>query len=83
MNDLFLHARWGELYAFFSQGNPPLAFQILALNTIFFVLWILRRMRDAPALRAKTANIVQGLLIGANIMIIFQRDILSLLKLYG
>jgi hypothetical protein len=75
MWELFFRARWGEFYAFFAQGEPPLAVQILALNTIFFMLWILRRMRNAPALRSNAANVVQGLLIGANALIIFQRDI--------
>jgi hypothetical protein len=83
MTELFLRARWGEFYSFFAQGNPPLAVQILALNTIFFMLWILRRMRNAPALREGTANLVQALLIGANVLIIFQRDIMYLLATYG
>jgi hypothetical protein len=81
--DLFWAARWGELYAFFSQGEPPLAVQLLAFNTIFFVLWILRRMRDAPALRSGTANVVQVLLIAANVMILFQKDIEHLLKQFS
>jgi hypothetical protein len=75
MTELFIRARWGELYDFFAQGDPPLAIQILAFNTIIFMVWILRRMRGAPALRAHTANIVQVLLVGANALILFQRDI--------
>jgi len=83
MKSLFMQAQWGEFYAFFAQGNPPLVVQILVLNTIFFMLWIVRRMRNAPALRPATANTVQVLLIGANILIIFQRDIKFLLDTYG
>lgn len=80
MFDLFFIARWGEIYTFFAQGNPPLIVQILALNTIFFALWIVRRMRDAPAIRSETANIVQALLIGANVLILFQKDIVRFLE---
>jgi len=75
VTELFFHARWGELYAFFAKGNPPLAVQLLVLNTIFFALWIMRRMRNARAMRSEAANIVQALLIGANTMILFQQDI--------
>jgi hypothetical protein len=80
MTELFFHARWGEFYAFFAQGNPPLALQILGFNTIIFVLWIMRRMRNATALRSNTANLVQALLIGANALILFQRDIVYWLE---
>jgi hypothetical protein len=80
--ELFLYARWGELYGFLSRGDPPLAVQILAFNTIFFMLWIARRMRNAPALRAQTANVVQALLVAVNVLIIFQHDIKNLLDRY-
>ena len=72
MLDLFYQARWGELHAFFAKGNPPLAAQLLVVNTIFFVVFIMRRARGARSLRAQTATTVQGLLIFANAMVLFQ-----------
>jgi hypothetical protein len=73
--DMLLQADWDELYTFFSQGSPPLAIQILLINTIFFILWIVRRMRGAPALRRGTSIAVQALLILANFAIVLQKDL--------
>jgi hypothetical protein len=75
--NLFWQANWEELYDFFAQGSPPLAIQILILNTIFFMLWIVRRMRGAPALRRNTSIIVEAILIIANALILFRRDLLG------
>ena len=73
--DQFWQADWGELYAFFAQGSPPLAIQILILNTIFFMLWIVRRMRGAAALRRETSIVIQALLVFANAAIMFQQNL--------
>jgi hypothetical protein len=72
MLDLFYQARWHELYAFFANGQPPLALQLLVVNTLFFVVFIMRRARGARSLRAQTATTVQGLLIFANTVVLFQ-----------
>jgi len=77
MLDLFREARWDELHAFFAKGNPPLLAQILALNTIVFMLFMVRRMRGARTLRAETASMVQSLLLVANMLAIFQENIIN------
>ena len=71
----FQQSDWDEVYAFFAQGSPPLAIQILIVNTIFFMLWIVRRMRGAPALRRETSIAVQAILVIANLAILFQKDL--------
>jgi hypothetical protein len=73
--DLFWQADWEELYTFFAQGSPPLVIQILIINTIFFMLWIVRRMRGAPALRRGTSITIQVLLIFANAAIMFRNSL--------
>jgi hypothetical protein len=75
MLELFQDARWDELSAFFAKGNPPLIAQILAINTIVFMLFIVRRMRGASTLRSETASLVQSLLLVANMLAIFQDNI--------
>jgi hypothetical protein len=72
MLDLFYEVRWHEIYAFFAEGEPPLALQLLVVNTIFFMVFIQRRMRGARSLRSETAMVVQGLLLFANAAILFQ-----------
>jgi hypothetical protein len=68
-------ARWDELYAFFMKGTPPLIAQLMALNTVIFMLFMVRRMRGKPTLRAETASLVQSLLLFANMLAIFQDNI--------
>jgi hypothetical protein len=72
MLDMFYQARWGELYAFLAEGNPPLIVQLMVVNTIFFVVFIMRRRRGARSMRAQTASTIQGLLIFANTIVLFQ-----------
>ncbi|MGQ0485691.1 MAG: hypothetical protein ACT4SY_10105 [Hyphomicrobiales bacterium] len=72
MLDLFYQARWGELYAFFAEGEPPLALELLIVNTMFFVVFIMRRARGARTVRSETAVAMQGFLIFANTVVLFQ-----------
>ncbi|HLA01510.1 MAG TPA: hypothetical protein VJ019_01995 [Aestuariivirga sp.] len=80
MLDLFKEAQWDELFAFFAKGNPPLMAQLLALNTIVFMIFMVRRMRGARTLNAETASMVQSMLLVANMLAIFQDNILNSLE---
>ncbi|MDH3742948.1 MAG: hypothetical protein OER56_15265 [Hyphomicrobiales bacterium] len=71
---LFDSSNWVMAREFMMTGKPPLITQILALNTVALIFWIVRRMRGASALRAQTANIVQGLLIAANCFVLLNGD---------
>jgi hypothetical protein len=72
MLEFVTDARWDELYAFFMKGTPPLIAQLMALNTVIFMLFMVRRMRGKHALRAEMASLVQSLLLFANMLAIFQ-----------
>lgn len=76
-----LGAHFDELYAFFAKGDPPLAVQLLALNTIFLMIVVIRRMRGAPTLRRETSIVVQSMLIFANAVIMFREDIGHLFRI--
>ena len=75
MLEFITDARWDELYAFFMKGTPPLIAQLLALNTVVFMLFMVRRMRGKQALRVETASLVQSLLLFANMLAIYQDNI--------
>ena len=75
MLEFITDARWDELYAFFMKGTPPLIAQLLALNTVVFMLFMVRRMRGKHALRVETASLVQSLLLFANMLAIYQDSI--------
>jgi hypothetical protein len=73
--DAFWQANWEELYDFFAQGTPPLAIQLLVINTLFFMVWIVRRLRGAPALRRQTAITVEAILILTNMFMMFRQGL--------
>lgn len=79
--DLIFQARWDQLYAFLADGNPPLALQILLLNTVFLAFFVFRRATTKYRMRNNTAYAVQGLLIASNILILFQHDMLGMANL--
>jgi hypothetical protein len=75
-----LEPYWNELYRILSAGNPPLAMQLLVLNTFFFMLFIVRRMRGSSAMRREVAITVQALLLAANGCLLFQDTIFSAVR---
>jgi hypothetical protein len=70
----FKNARWGELYAFFAAGNPPLALQLLILNTVFLMFLVIRKIKTKYHMRRSTSLAVQALLVMANVAVMFQQD---------
>lgn len=72
--DLFWAADWDGLYRGLAKGNPPLALQLLALNTVFLVIFVIRRARAKQRLRNSTVELIQLFLLVANIAIVFQED---------
>ena len=82
MLELFKEARWDELYAFFATGNPPLVLQLLVMNTIVFMVFVLRRMRGVRTLHSETASMVQSLLLFSNMLVIFEKNIRESISWY-
>jgi hypothetical protein len=72
MIENFKNADWSQWYYLLSKGNPPLAFQLLIVNSIFFVIFMIRRMRGQSTMRARMANTIQAILIATNILIFYQ-----------
>jgi hypothetical protein len=68
---LFENARWQDLYQFFLAGEEPLVWRLLVINTVVLTLFIVRRARGEQPLRTSTVYIVQGLLIAANMFVMF------------
>lgn len=80
MLELFQKARWDQAYDFLSSGDPPMMFRILAINTLFLILYAIRRAKSPHKMRESTVMQVQGLLLLANCLILFQRDIQSFIE---
>lgn len=75
--DLYYNARWQDLYQFLADGNPPLVLRLMAINTLFFVVFVVRRARAKHSLRSHTAYFVQALLIGANAFLMFGQSLMQ------
>jgi hypothetical protein len=75
--DILFNARWQDLYTFFAAGNPPLALQLMVINTIILVWYIVRRARGKHPLHTQTAFVIQGLLIASNMFIMFAPQVLG------
>lgn len=73
-SNLFWAADWDGLYRFLMIGSPPLVLQLLAVNTIFFAVYIVRRATARHRMRDTTVYVVQGILVACNIAILFQND---------
>jgi hypothetical protein len=80
MLDRIANAPWWQITSFLSRGTPPLITQILGINTIFFILFMIRRMRNERALHREAAIQVQVLLIMSNVLVLFQEQIIFLMK---
>ena len=74
--EIWKNARWQDLYVYFSAGSPPLFVQILVLNTLFLVYSIVRGMRSKSGYRRSASVVIQAILICANFLVVFQKDLL-------
>ncbi len=83
MIELIKNTHWEQIYIFLADGEPPMIARILAVNTLFFILFAYRRARGIPAMREKIAVRVQGLLVAANVLILFQNEITSFIGHFG
>ena len=81
MYDLAERVRWQDIYDLLSSGYPPLILQLLAINMIFLILFILRRIWGRQS-SENTSHTIQFLLILANCLIVYEQKWLPLLDGY-
>jgi hypothetical protein len=75
MLEMFNQARWSDFYDVLSNGNPPLALQFLLINTLFFLIFAVRRARGKVSKNNNASYLVHGVLILVNAGIMFQGDL--------
>jgi hypothetical protein len=75
MLELFHRARWDQAFDYLSSGDPPIIARLLAINTIFLILFVIRKMRIQHKMRESTMMQVQALLLVANFLILFQNQV--------
>jgi hypothetical protein len=75
MMELFRRARWDQAYNFLASGDPPMLLKLLAINTLFLIMYMIRRAKSPHRMHESTVMQVQALLVAANALILFQSDI--------
>ncbi len=76
MIDQIINAPWWQLTDFLTKGDPPLIVELMLINTVFLIVLIIRRAKGLPTMRTETVIQVQGLVILANAMVLFQDQII-------
>lgn len=79
MIELIRRTRWDQAYDFLASGEPPMIQRILALNILFLILFVLRRAKFGKPMTQQGLLFAQAMLLLANILVMFQRDIQSFL----
>jgi alanine-alpha-ketoisovalerate/valine-pyruvate aminotransferase len=57
------------------RGDPPLIVQLLALNSIVFILFVIQRIRRKGPSKPSGAHMAQALFIVANVLILSQQQL--------
>ena len=68
------HSLWFTLRDVFLAGDPPLAVQLLILNTLFLILNLLRRFAGDLAVRREVARGLVWVALAANLLLIVNVD---------
>lgn len=73
-------AQWDQSLAFLAAGNPPMYVRLLALNAFFVALFVIRRAAGAEPMGAGLTLFVQGALLCANLLVLYQTQVESYLR---
>ncbi len=76
--DLLYRARWGDLFSFFTSGDPPLVFRLMIINTMFLLVFIIRNARAKKRMSDVGVYLVQGFLVLCNLAVMFQGEFISI-----
>jgi hypothetical protein len=72
-------ASYNEFWRIMSSGDPPLGLQFLAVNSVFLIIVILRRLRRQSTLHSGASHALQISLITVNFMVLMQDGLKPLL----
>ena len=73
-------ANWDHSLAFLASGSPPMYVRLLALNAFFLALYAIRRTAGAQPMGPGMTLFVQGALLCANLLVLFQSQVEAYLK---
>jgi hypothetical protein len=75
MLDYIMNARWDQAYNFLLSGDPPMYIRLLAVNALFLLLFLIRKVAGARPMSDVSSLLTQFSLLAANIIVLFQSDI--------
>ncbi len=74
MIELFKQAHWSDIVIVLSQGEPPVALQLLFANLIFFLIYAFRRLRGKKTRPNNASYLVHGTLVLVNAAVLLQTE---------
>jgi hypothetical protein len=77
--DLYYRLHISEIQYFLLHGRPPVLYQIMAINSIFMMLFIVRRARKKEGPNRHISMSLQWILVFTNLGVLFQSNILPYL----
>lgn len=75
MLDYIMNARWDQAYNFLLSGAPPVYVRLFAVNGLFLLLFILRKLAGARPMSEIASLATQFYLLVANVIVLFQTEI--------
>jgi len=69
MFDLVQRVNWNEYFLIMTQGNPPLALQLLVVNGMLAAYWLVRRARKRKSPQG-SAWLLQLLFVAGNLGVV-------------
>ena len=78
MIELFKDTPWNDWFLIMSKGNPPLAFQFLFINFVFFAIYAYRRIRGKKTRHNNLSYLAHGLMFLANVAILYESELLPI-----
>ena len=72
--------RWDNAFGFLASGSPPIYVRLIALNALFLGLYAVRKAAGAAPMSAAMSLFVQATVVGANLLVLFQPEVVSVLE---
>lgn len=73
MSDFLLHLRLDDIQRLLNSGHPSIIIQLLCINTLLGIAFVMGRMRGHPVSRRKSTQAVQWLVIACTFVVVSEQ----------
>ena len=80
MLDFLDRVNWDQTYAFLVSGRPPIFVRLMLLNAVFMAIYGVRKAAGANPMPIALALFLQLLVLAANLVVLYQMEVLDYLN---